>query len=198
MLYKIGRLFFWWIFKSLCRVKVSGLSNIPREGGFILASNHMSYLDPILLGVSCPRVLHFMAKEELFRNRIFGWILREVNAFPLKRASADLSAIKEAFRRVKKGRALLLFPEGARQTDGSLGPPESGVGFLAAKLSVPVVPAFIAGTERVLPPGARFIRPHNISVSFGKQITVERRMAYQDAALKIMQAISHLSCSRLN
>ena len=198
MLYNIGKFFFTLLFKVLCRLEVFGTDNIPREVGFILAGNHISYLDPIVLGVVCPKALNFMAKEELFKNHFFGWVLKRVKAFPLKRSSADLSAIKEAIRRIKKGEALLLFPEGGRQTDGKLGLPQSGVGFLAAKLNVPVIPAFIRGTELALPQGAKFIRPHKISVYFGKQIIVERRMAYQDIALEIMEAIRRLSCSRLN
>lgn len=198
MLYNIGKFFFSLLFKTLCRLAVFGIDNIPQEGGFILASNHISYLDPIVLGVASPTVLNFMAKEELFKNHFFGWLLNRVNAFPLKRGSADLSAIKEAIRRLKDGQALLLFPEGGRRNSTTLGPPEAGVGFLAAKLNVPVIPAFIKGAELALPKGAKFIRPHKISVYFGKQIIVERRVAYQDTAFRIMEAIRHLSCSKSN
>jgi 1-acyl-sn-glycerol-3-phosphate acyltransferase len=198
MLYNIGKIFFTLLFKILCRLAVFGVDNIPREGGFILASNHISYLDPIVLGVACSRELNFMAKEELFKHHFFGWLLSRLNVFPLKRGSADLRAIKEALRRLKNAQPLLLFPEGGRQNGTILGPPQAGVGFLAAKLNLPVIPAFIRGTEIALPQGAKFIRPHKISVYFGKRIIVERRLAYQDIAFKIMEAISHLSCSRLN
>jgi 1-acyl-sn-glycerol-3-phosphate acyltransferase len=198
MLYRIGKFLFACVFKILLRTEVFGLKNIPPEGGFILASNHSSYLDPVVLGVACPEELNFMAKEELFKNHFFGWLLRKVNAFPVKRDSGDLSAMKEAMRRLKNGQALLLFPEGGRQTDGKLGPPEAGIGFLAAKLNVPIVPAFLRGTEIALPQEGKFIRPHKVYVYFGKQIIVERRMAYQDIAIKIMEAIRHLSCSRSN
>jgi 1-acyl-sn-glycerol-3-phosphate acyltransferase len=198
MLYSIGKFFFKVILKVLLRLEVYGIDNIPVEGGFILASNHMSNLDPVVLGVACPTDLNFMAKEELFKNKFFSWVLRRVNAFPLKRASADLAAIKQAIRRVNRGQALLIFPEGSRQAGGHLGDPKSGIGFLAAKLNVPVVPAFIRGTDAALAPGAKFIRLKKVSVHFGKQITVERRMAYQDTALRIMEAISHLSCSESN
>jgi 1-acyl-sn-glycerol-3-phosphate acyltransferase len=198
MLYKIGRAFFAFLFKGWCGLEVLGQENIPRKGGFILASNHMSYLDPEVLGVACPRVLNFMAKDELFKNRFFGKILRWVHAFPVKRDAADLSAIKDAMHRVRSGEAILLFPEGGRQYPGQIGKPEAGVGFLSAKLGVPVIPAFIRGTETVLPIGAKQLRRAKISVSFGKEIIVERRMAYSDIALRIMEAIRQLSCRESN
>jgi 1-acyl-sn-glycerol-3-phosphate acyltransferase len=198
MLFNLGRFLFKIFYKTFFRLEVSGLKNIPRGQGFILASNHVSYLDPTVLGVACPAALNFMAKEELFKNPFFGWILRKVHAFPLRRGAADLSAIKEAMRRVKRGQALLIFPEGTRQAGGKLGQPQAGIGFLAEKLSVPIVPAFVRGTDKALGPGAKFIRLQKISVHFGKQIDVERRPAYQDTAFKVMEAIRHLSCLESN
>lgn len=175
-------------------LEVKGRENIPKRGGFILASNHASYLDPIVLGVACSRKLNFMAKQELFVNPFFSWILLRVGAFPVKRESADLSAIKEAMRRLKKGMPLVLFPQGSRKFDGTSREPYPGIGFLAAKLEVPVVPVFIKGTEKALPKEAKFIRLTKISLHFGKQISLERRMPYQDTARLIMDNIRHLSC----
>lgn len=182
------------IFKLLFKIKTYGKENIPQNKGFILASNHVSYLDPIALGVACPRKLNFMAKKELFSNPIFAMLVSRLGAFPVERDSADLSALKEAMRRVKIGKVLVLFPEGSRRFNGESKQPYPGVGFLAAKLDVPVIPAFIKGTEKALPSNAKFIRPHKISVYFGKQIYIERRLPYQDIALKIMEDIRHLSC----
>jgi 1-acyl-sn-glycerol-3-phosphate acyltransferase len=194
MLYKLGRAIFSWIFHAVLKITVIGKENIPRQGGYILASNHLSNLDPILLGVvSCPRELHFMAKEELFKNPLAGFILKRVHAFPLKRDSADLTAIKEAIRRVRKGQAILLFPEGTRQSAGKFGEPLPGVGFLAQKLNVPVIPALITGTDQAMPKGAKGIRPAKVAVRFGTQITVERRMAYRDISGQIMEAIRNLA-----
>jgi len=194
MLYKLGRSIFSWIFRAVLKITVIGKENIPKQGGYILASNHLSNLDPILLGVvSSPRELHFMAKEELFKNPLAGFILRRVHAFPLKRDSADLAAIKEAIRRVRSGKAILLFPEGTRQSGGKFGEPLPGVGFLAQKLNVPVIPALITGTDQAMPKGAKGIRPAKVAVRFGTQITVERRMAYRDISGQIMEAIRNLA-----
>lgn len=194
MLYSILRLLSAIAFKILFRFKAQGLEHIPKRGGFILASNHVSYLDPIALGVACQRKLNYMAKEELFSNPFSSSFFYSINAFPVKRDSADLSALKEAMRRVRMGGALVLFPEGSRRFNGVFHEPYAGVGFLTAKLNVPVIPAFVKGTEKALPAGAKFIRLTSISVCFGKPISLERRMPYHDIARHIMDNIRHLSC----
>ena len=160
-----------------------------------MASNHASNLDPVALGVAVsPRCLNYMAKYELFKNPFFSWWLYKVGAFPLKRESADLSAIREAMRRVKAGGGLLLFPEGTRSTDGTALKPQEGVGFLTVKLGVPVIPAFVKGTYDALPKGAKFIRPKKVCVYFGRQISVERGSPYQQIARDIMDNIRRLAC----
>ena len=183
------------IFKVLFRVKVVGRQHLPKSGGFILASNHLSYLDPLILGTVCPCKLNFMARHDLFYNPLFSWLLSKVGAFPIKRNSADISALKEAIRRVKNGGGLLVFPEGSRGTNSTiLGEPQPGIGFLIAKLNTPVIPAFISGSEFALPRGARFIRPGKICVYFGKQISLERRKPHQDVAEEVMMGIRQLAC----
>jgi len=194
MLYSFLRFLSFIIFKLLFRIRATGIENIPKIGGFILASNHVSYLDPVAIGVACKRKLNYMAKEELFRNPFSYWFFTRIHVFPVKRDSADLSAIKEAIRRVNRGEPLVLFPEGSRRFDDGPNQPYGGIGFLAAKLSVPVIPAFIKGTQKALPAGAKFIKLTNVSVCFGKQISIERRMPYQDIASHIMDSVRHLSC----
>lgn len=193
MLYNIIRLVAILVFKIVFRTKVFGKKYIPKKGSFILASNHLSYLDPIVIGVACPRRLNFMARHDLFYNPFFSWLLTKLGAFPVKRNSPDLSALKEAMKRLKEGDALVLFPEGSRQFDGLSAEPHSGIGFLAAKLDAPVIPAFVKGTEKALPKRAKFIRLEKISVYFGMQISIERRMPYQDIARRIMEEIRRLS-----
>lgn len=181
--------------KIMFRMEASGRENIPKSGGFIVASNHVSYLDPIAVGSSCPRKLNYMARHDLFGNNFFNWLLRSVLAFPVKRDSADLSALKEAIRRVRAGNGLLLFPEGRRsdRNSGATDSPQPGIGFLAAKLGVPVIPAFVKGSQEAFPRGAKFMRPVKVRVYFGKQITIERGLPYQDIAEEIMKNIRHLS-----
>lgn len=158
-----------------------------------MASNHRSFLDPVILGVVCPRKLNFMAKEELFHNPFFSWLISQLGAFPIKRNRADISALKQALKRVNSGNALVIFPEGSRNYSPATSQPQAGIGFLASKINAPVIPVFIRGTETALPKGAKSIRRTKVSVYFGKQIPVERRMSYQEIAQQIMDSIRHLS-----
>jgi len=192
-MYRFGKFLSIIFCRFLFRLKIHGRQNIPKEGGFILACNHLSYLDPIVLGVACPRDIDYMARHDLFENKIFGRMISSVNAFPVKRDSADLSAIKEVIKRVGSGKVVGLFPQGGRKEIDSQDKPEAGIGFLAAKTNAPVIPAFISGTQRALPKGAKFIRPGEIIVSFGNEIPIERGMPYSEIAEKIMAGIRQLA-----
>jgi 1-acyl-sn-glycerol-3-phosphate acyltransferase len=195
MAYSILRFIALVLCKIFFRLDVVGIENIPKKGAFILASNHVSFLDPIALGVACPRKLNYMARHDLFRNPIFARLLAACCTFPVKRDSADPGAFKKAIRFIKDGKALVLFPEGRRADyNDASSMPQPGIGFLYSKLEVPVIPAFVKGTHLALPRGARFIRPAKIYVCFGRQISIERRMPYQDIAIGIMDNIRHLSC----
>src|SRR5512135_2339302 len=102
------------------RVKIYGASYFPKKGGFILAGNHVSFMDPPVFSATCPRPVHFMARDTLFHNPVFGAWIRSMHAFPLKRRAADLGAMREAFKRLEKD-GLLIFPEGTRRLDGKVG-----------------------------------------------------------------------------
>jgi len=180
--------------KVCFNLRVKGRENIPKKGGFILASNHVSYLDPVMLGASCPRRLNFMARSELFKHRFFGPFITGLGAFPVKRDSADIGALKEALRRVKKGGCLVVFPEATRKTTTLDLDPKAGVGFIASKAHAPIIPVYIKGAEKVLPKGAKRIKMSPISVTYGKEIHIERGMPYQDVADHIMVQIRHLAC----
>lgn len=191
------------ILRAICRfilnlffgMEKCGRENVPKNGGFILASNHVSYLDPVAVGSACPRKLNYMARHDLFSNPFSSWLLTKVGSFPVKKDAADIWALREAVRRVKNGEGLLLFPEGRRLNLGEEGSKiEAGVGFLADKLNVPVIPVHVNGTEKAWPKGAKFITPKKVTVIFGKQIDVERGKPYQDIAESIMENIRHLSC----
>jgi 1-acyl-sn-glycerol-3-phosphate acyltransferase len=193
MIYSILRSLAFLILKIFFRLEKKGMENIPKKGGFILASNHSSYLDPIAVGAACPRKLNYMAKHDLFAHPLFAWLLYRIKVFPVKRNSPDISALKEAIKRVEKGGGLLLFPEGRRRVNEVPGELQPGIGFLAAKLDVPVIPAFVRGTETAWPKGAKFIRLNKISVYFGRQVFLERRAHYHDIVQRIMQEIQLLS-----
>lgn len=193
MLYRIATSLSNFVFSFSFRIKVSGAENIPKSGGFILASNHLSYLDPAVLAIACPREVNFMAKKELFNIPFLSNLISALGAFPVKRNTADISALKEAMKRVNAGNGLLVFPEGSRKEGATDLEPQAGVGFIAAKLNAFVIPAFISGTDIALPKGSKFIKPAKVSVTFGEQIYLERGLPYKEIAQKIMDAIRLLS-----
>ncbi|MBI2447454.1 MAG: 1-acyl-sn-glycerol-3-phosphate acyltransferase [Candidatus Omnitrophica bacterium] len=200
MLYFILRLFAILLFKILFRIKVKGKENIPESGHFLVASNHISFLDPVAIGAASPRPLNFMARDDLFSNRIFGWLLRNVNVFPVKRENReDISAIREALKRLRKGKGLVIFPEGRRGDSDKLGEGRVGAALLAYKSGALIIPAFIKGSDKALPRDAKFIRLEPISVTFGKSINIgelglkgDKKQAYREITERVMDAISRL------
>jgi 1-acyl-sn-glycerol-3-phosphate acyltransferase len=128
--------------------EVRGRENIPRDGGLIVASNHISYWDPPMISSALPREVHFLAKEELFSVPLLGGLIRSLNSIPIRRGAADLSGLSRAIAALKAGGGLLLFPEGSRMRDGELHPPRPGVGLMAVQADVPIVPCYISGSNR--------------------------------------------------
>lgn len=146
--------------------KISGRDQVPRKGGLILASNHISFWDPPLIACAFPREVHFLAKEELFSKPPgLGPLIRGVNAIPIRRGVADLAGLSRALDVLKKGGCLLLFPEGSRMKDGELHPARPGVGLLASGADVPVLPCYISGSNR---PGKWWRRAARVRITFGQ------------------------------
>ncbi|MFZ5801197.1 MAG: lysophospholipid acyltransferase family protein [Candidatus Omnitrophota bacterium] len=191
LIYRFTRAIVIILLKIFFSFKVEGKENLPRGGGFILASNHTSNLDPIILGAACRRKVDYMAKEDLFKIPVFGWLITLVGAFPVKRESADIRAIKEAIKRLKCGRGLVIFPQGSRRN--VLGDVHGGIGILAFRAQAPVVPAFIFGSDKALPVGARFLRPTKIRVRFGKPLKFPLQSSYPQIAHEVMGSIHNLA-----
>lgn len=167
LIYTTSRLLCLGIAKVAFRLRVEGREFIPRSGPAICAANHVSFLDPIIIGVAISRPVHFMAKEELFRFRPFGWLLRQYNTFPVNRRRLDLQAMNRAILLLEQGEILVMFPEGTRGDGIQLRPAKPGIGFIAARTEAPVIPTLHRGAEKVLPRGAWFPRPRRITVKFG-------------------------------
>jgi 1-acyl-sn-glycerol-3-phosphate acyltransferase len=123
-------------------LRVTGREHVPRQGGCVVASNHVSAWDPPVVGVSTPREIHFMAKRELFRPWLLRRVVRGLRAFPVDRTGQDVGAIKEALRRLQRGYAIGIFFEGTRSAHAA-GPAHQGAAFLAQRADVPLVPAAI-------------------------------------------------------
>lgn len=143
---------------------ITGADQVPREGGLIVASNHISFWDPPLIACACPREFHFLAKEELFSPAPFGALIRGVNAIPIRRKVADLSGLSRAMEVLQRGGALLLFPEGSRMRDGELHVARPGIGLLASNADVPIVPCYISGSNR---PRKWLWRGERVRIRFG-------------------------------
>src|SRR5580658_503146 len=101
-------------------LKTFGTQNVPRQGGVILAANHQSYLDPVLVAVHLRRPVSYLAKSELFENRYLSWLIRALEAFPVRQGEGDISAVRETIRRLGEGYLLNLYPEGTRTLDGQI------------------------------------------------------------------------------
>lgn len=148
--YRISRVLCRFYFYRLCGMKVTGQENLPEKGPFIILSNHRSMGDPFVLGVLYEQgELHFMAKEELFRNPVVRWYITRMHGFPVKRGQGDLSAMRTAMQVLRDGNALGIFPEGTRHKDGVMGEVQSGVSVLALRSKVPLIPVYIAGKYRI-------------------------------------------------
>lgn len=134
--------------RLLLRIRVSGRDKLNR-GAQILAANHTSNVDPLIIGWAAARELHFLAKEELFRaSRMFNCLIRAWNAWPVRRGVADSSAIKHCTEVLRRGQTLVLFPEGSRSRNGEICEFRPGIGLLATSARVPVVPTLISGVDR--------------------------------------------------
>ena len=142
----IGKVLFFFL-----GIKHEGLHNVPEEGAQIIASNHLSYYDPIVIALLLKRPIHYMAKEEFFQNKIFGKFLTSINAFPVKRGTADLGAIKNAIRILEKGEILGIFPEGTRRNVGTDVTAQAGTALIAMKTGACVIPVACIGTQHKIP-----------------------------------------------
>ena len=180
------------------RLEVRGREHVPPSGPVLLVSNHISVLDPPVIGGAAPRELFFLAKEELFAIPLFGRLIARLNARPVKRDGSDMRALKAALRLLSEGRALLVFPEGTRGTEGELRAGRPGAGMLAVMSGAAVTPVYVTGTGRVLPPGRAIPRPAKVRVTFGPALHFKaregegRKERYADVAQEMMRAIAQL------
>lgn len=161
------------LLKSLFRFQVFGARNVPSTGGVLLVSNHVSYVDPVFMGAAVDRNLHYMARSTLFKPGLVERFLLSMNAFPVHLGVPDRGAIRRALQLLDDGNALHIFPEGTRSVDGTLGAAQAGVTLIAHRTTAPVVPVFLDGTGKVLPRGAKMMKPAKVKLSFGRPLDLE-------------------------
>ena len=165
----------------------------------IVASNHVSFLDPMIIGVGAPRKLNFLARDTLFKFRPFAKILYLVNTYPLKREGIDINAFKLALGKLSEKKPVLVFPEGTRSKDGSLQEPKSGIGFLQTTSGANVLPCYVKGSMEAWPRHSRFPRFSPVSVYFGRPLSFDKKFQggkkerYMHVAREVMKAISELN-----
>lgn len=172
--------FFYRLMQAICRpgttllfdLKTYGIENVPASGPVLMAANHQSYLDPVLLGVHLRRPVSFLSKSELFTNRYFGGFITRLHAYPVKQGSADVGAIKETVRRLHEGSILNIFPEGTRTETGELQPLERGIALIIRRADVPVVPVAIHGSFEAWPKDKSIFHSHPIRMIYGKPMNL--------------------------
>lgn len=190
MFYKIAVTVFKIIFLVLCPVKTVGRENLP-EGAAVLCPNHTHFRDPIYVAVAgtTKHTMAFMAKEELMKNKFFGFILRHVNAFPVKRATGDISAIRTSVKALKEGKKLVIFPEGTRVHEGEEHEAKAGAAMIAVLSKAPVVPVYIHN-------GTKWFK--RVTVEFGTPVAVEIKdkknasEEYKQIASEIMAKVNEI------
>jgi 1-acyl-sn-glycerol-3-phosphate acyltransferase len=165
--------------KGWIRLRVSGLEHLPTDGPLLVVANHFSYLDPAVLGRACPRKLHFMIKRAVYRATGLQWFFRGMDSIPVAVDESDSTSLRAALRLLSQGKAIGIFPEGGRRTDGRLGPAKIGAALLAARSGCQVQPVGINGAFRSMPPGASWPRPGRVAVRFGRPFMVQRARGKQ-------------------
>jgi 1-acyl-sn-glycerol-3-phosphate acyltransferase len=153
-------------------LRVEGLERVPRSGAFILAANHVSNLDPLIVGSTVGhmtgRVVHFMAKGEVRRWPLIGWLASQAGVFFVRRGEGDRAAQRFALQLLAAGEPVAIFPEGTRSRDAALGEAKNGATLLAMRAGVPILPVGVSGAERLFPRNAAFPRRTRITVRVGE------------------------------
>ena len=171
--YRIAQQFSFLYFKVFHRFQTIGLHNVPSHGPFILASNHSSFIDPPALGCKVNRNLHYFARDSLFIGPL-GFLITRLNSIPVNRGQLDLTTLRSTLKVLKNGDPLLVFPEGTRSTDGSLGVAKKGLGLLLLKSKCPVLPVRIRGSHEILGKGKFIPRiGRKLSITYGSLISFD-------------------------
>ena len=196
MIYTVAKLISYIFCKIYFRLEVNGADNIPKKGGVLVASNHSSFLDPVIVGVGISRQTYYLTKQSLFEIPIFRLLIKALHTIPVRRELVSVSTFKELIKSLNAKKAIILFPEGTRSLDGKLGQGKVGVGMIALKADVPIIPAYIDGAIKAFPKNGKWIYPKKIRVIFGKPIMPNckdlNKKNYREISTQVMQSISSL------
>ncbi len=184
----------WLVTRGYFGVRFEGVDHVPLDGPLIIAPNHVTYADPPLVSLPVRRPIYYMAWRRLFNVPGFGWIIRQVGAFPVEVETADLRAARGTVRFLQAGAAVMIFPEGGRSADGKLQPFKPGAFRLACFLGVPVLPVTIVGGHEAWPPHRLLPRPGRITIVYHPPIVpvpgADPRTAAQELARHVRAAVA--------
>ncbi|MCF7894855.1 MAG: 1-acyl-sn-glycerol-3-phosphate acyltransferase [Candidatus Omnitrophica bacterium] len=189
MLYKISTTICFLFFKWFSSLKVVGRECIPKKGSFILASNHISNLDPPLLSSVCPRQLAIVAKKELFKYKLASFYFKKVGTIPIERGRITIQTMRTLVRTLEK-KPILIFPEGSRRA--GLSKAQKGAGFLCKRAKVPVVAARIFGTDQILPSGKTFPKRKKVKLVFQLVKNIDFSKKAEQINKKIINTIENI------
>jgi len=165
------------------RIRCHGRHNIPKTGGVLILANHQSHLDPPLVGMVIPRRVNYVARDTLFKNKLFAALINSLDAIPIDREGLGISGLKETMRRLKRGEMVLLFPEGTRSSDGEVHALKPGFSALVQRTGVPILPIGLDGPFDSWPRGTAAPRPKPIHIVIGEPITPEVAQSLDDREL---------------
>lgn len=169
------------IIHGVCRAEVTGLENVPKQGGFIVASNHLSFFDSLIIQALTPRDVAFFAKAEYFttpgiKGKIMKSFFESVGSIPVQRGeqAASVAALDSLVEIIEDGSGIGIYPEGTRSRDGKLYRGRTGVGWLALTTGVPVVPVGLIGTEKLQPAGSKGFKPSKFAIHYGEPLYFDK------------------------
>ena len=197
--YRLAQTLSFFYFRIFHKLEIKGLDNVPAIDSFILASNHLSFLDPPLVGCKVMRNLHYFARDSLFKGPL-GCLIRRLNSIPVNRGQLDLSTLKRTLKVLRDGNPLLVFPEGTRSLNGTMGKGKKGLGLLVIKSKCPVLPVRIKGSYEVLGKGKILPRiGRKLSITYGSLIPFDSlcpspvdKDSYEQISNRVMSEISNL------
>ena len=201
--YHPGSAIIGFVSRLLWGARIEGVEHLPRTGAYILVCNHNSNLDPLMLGWASGhqigRVIHFMAKIEMRRWPIIGWLATQSGVYFVRRGERDRAAQKFSLDALAAGRPIAIFPEGTRSRIGHLREGKPGAALIAIRSGAPLVPAAVSGTHRIFPKGARWPRPSKVRIRFGEPFSLPHqptgridRALLAEGTERIMSAIEEL------
>jgi len=167
MVYDLSRLIVLTVLRLFFGFRREGREHEPASGPVVVVCNHLSDLDPLVVGASLRRRVNFMAKQELFVNPLVRWWATSCGAFPVRRGEPDRQALRTALAVLARGGALVMFPEGTRGRDRTLRPPEPGAAMLALRTGAVILPIALLGTDEVLPRDAHRLRRARVQMRIG-------------------------------